>query len=168
MIVELEELKNSTEKQLDFEFNEYIAELKTNSDVTGKLSVSLQPYGLKVWGHVTADLELECDRCLKKFSRTIQSDIEEEFLFGTLVPEGVKEYEIHNNGFVNELQGEDFLDLTDVVYQSILLELPSQLLCSDDCSGNEAQKIFKEGEIEVLDPRLEQFKNININASSDD
>ncbi|MEW5819329.1 MAG: DUF177 domain-containing protein [Cyanobacteriota bacterium] len=159
MLVELEELKNSPEKRLEFDFNEYIAELDNNEDVIGHISVELKPYGIRVKGEVSTNVQLICDRCLQSFENYIKINVNEDFLFGSLIPDGTKEYELQNNEFVNDLNDETSLDLTEIVYQSIILEQPTQNLCSDDCQGTGAPEVFKEEE--YLDPRLQQFKNLS-------
>lgn len=159
MLVEIEELKKIPEKRLDFEFNEYIAEIGNNEDVVGHISVELAPYGINVKGELSTNLQLVCDRCLQSFSRPIDVKLNEDYLFGTLIPDGVKEYELQNNEFVNELNGQTHLDLTELVYQSVILEIPNQILCSPDCEGTEEYKAVKTEE--SIDPRLQQFKNLS-------
>ena len=159
MLVELEELKNSPDKRLDFEFNEYIAELGNTEDVTGNISVELTVYGVKVKGNLSTNISFTCDRCLQTFTKNVNIKLDEDYLFGTLVPDGTKEYELQNNEFVNDLNGQTALDVTDIVYQIITLELPNQNLCSENCQGSDEYKAIKEDEF--IDPRLEQFKTLS-------
>jgi uncharacterized protein len=165
LIIELEELKNSPDKQLEIDFNEYISELDNSVDVTGHLKVKLTLYGVKVVGDVSTSIELTCDRCLNNYEMDINTEINEDYLFGSLVPEGAKEYELKENQFVNELGEQNYIDLTDIVYQSILLEIPPQNLCDIACPGSEEYQILKEET--KIDPRLEQFKNISTKQEQD-
>lgn len=156
MILEIEELKNSPDGKLNLEFNEYIADIGNSEDVTGTLCAELTSYGVKIQGNVSTNVELTCDRCLETFTRSVEVEFDEDYVFGTLVPDGVKEYELHNNDYVNDLNDDETIDITDIVYQAILLDYPSQILCSDDCKGNkDTQAVMTE---KTIDPRLEQFK----------
>lgn len=157
MLVDLEELKNSPEKQLDLEFNEYIAELNNSVDVTGHVRVQLTLCGVKVKGKVSTDIELTCDRCLNPCTKSITAEFDEDYLFGTLLPDGIKEHELQSNEFVNELNGQTCLDITDIVYQSIILEIPTQNLCSDNCLGNVSYQTSQTED--KTDPRLEKLKD---------
>lgn len=159
MLIELEELKNAPEKLLNLDFNEYIAEIGNSEDVTGNVTVKLTPYGVKVSGKLNTQVELTCDRCLQKFVKPVKAELDEDFLFGTLLPEGTKEYELNTNEFVDDLNGQDAIDVTELVYQTIILEIPTQVLCSESCEGTEDFEIKKEDEI--VDPRLEQFKKLS-------
>lgn len=159
MLVELEELKNSPDQLLNLEFNEFIAEIGNSEDVTGTILAKLTPYGVKISGSVSTQVELTCDRCLQKFIQPVKAELDEDFLFGTLLPEGTKEYELNTNEFVNDLDGQDSIDVTELVYQTIILEIPAQVLCSESCEGNEDFILKKEDEL--TDPRLEQFKKIS-------
>jgi len=155
LIIEIEELKNSPDGKLNLEFNEYIPDIGNTEDVTGTICAELTSYGLKIQGNVSTNIDLTCDRCLEKFTRVVEIAIDEDYIFGTLVPQGVKEYELRNN----DLDGDETIDITDLVYQAILLEQPSQILCLDDCKGN---KDTQEAMAQIsIDPRLEQFKTLS-------
>lgn len=160
MIIQLEELKNTPGQKMALEFNEFIAELNNSVDVIGHVMVEMTLYGVKVKGSVSTSLDLTCDRCLKTFPKPINVDFDEDFLYGTLVPDGVKEHELKSGEFVGELRGEEAIDITDIVYQTIVLEEPTQTLCSKTCKGSkELQELLHE---ETVDPRLQKFKDINL------
>jgi uncharacterized protein len=165
LIIELEELKNSPERQLEIDFNEYISELNNSVDVTGHLTVKLMLYGVKIDGEISTELELNCDRCLNNFVRKLSVGIHEDFLFGTLLPEGTKEHELKENEFVNELKGQKFIDITDIIYQSIMLEIPHQALCSENCPGTVEYQKMKEEQNNQIDPRLSKLKDLNFSSN---
>ena len=37
--------------------------------------------------------------------------------------------------FEEELDGETKIDLRDLIYQSIIINIPSQILCDNNCEG---------------------------------
>ena len=158
MLIELEELKFSPEKRLDIQFDEYIADLNNSVDVKGDILATLTPYGVKITGNVSTELELICDRCLNTYTKNVSAVIDEDFVFGNLIPEGTKEYELQTNEFVTDLNGQTNIDLTELIYQTIVLEIPNQNLCTENCKGTEElQAVYDQFK---QDPRLEMFKDL--------
>jgi len=90
------------------------SEVLFEHDVEYQLHVQVQGSGLLVAGQLSMPVTLRCSRCLKKFLRPIR----------------VNEFVVHR-----ELQGEDFVDLTDNLREDIILELPQRALCQTDCQG---------------------------------
>ncbi len=109
--------------------------------VTAKGTAELLPHTggeVRVQGRIKADLETECDRCLGRaqfhidapfdlFYRPVEAGVEEG--------EGIKEVAIDEGeaemGFY-ELPG---LQLEDIVREQVLLQLPMQRVCKEDCKG---------------------------------
>lgn len=157
MLIEIEDLKNSPEKQVVVDFNEYLAELGNSEDVIGKITVKLMPYGVNIKGNLKTEIDLCCDRCLSSFNYKINTHMNEDFLFDSLVQEGIKEIELHPGDLVNELTDKAVIDLTDIVYQTMILELPTQSLCSENCKGiNKDSNLKLE---EENNPQLDKLKN---------
>lgn len=73
---------------------------------------------------VTFTLKAECDRCLKGFDREFSFDFEHVLL---------KESNTDNDEYV--ITEGDSLDLDELVISDILLQIPTKLLCSEDCKG---------------------------------
>ena len=67
---------------------------------------------------------IQCDRCLKQVERDYR--FATDYLIGEADWTGEPELPIDGYGR---------LDLDELCYQEILLNLPSSLLCSDDCQG---------------------------------
>ena len=106
-------------------------------------------------GKVTGVLELTCSRCLKNFNYDIQLDINEKL---TNNPEN-KDDEII---FINN----DKLNLTEIVENNIIMSLPIQRLCQEDCKGLCAScgSDLNLGECKCqhlnIDPRLAKLKDL--------
>lgn len=159
MKVNLYDLENLPDKRIEVYFNEEIDELKNNKPVLGQITVYTTYYGAKVSGHVQTEITLECDRCLDKFNSNIEVDIDEKYVKDSLAFQDGKEFEIKEENFVEELNGSDEIDITDLIYQSIILNIPSKKLCDIKCPGSlEFQKLKENKEI---DPRLEIFKKLS-------
>jgi len=83
--------------------------------------------GVLVTGSATADLEGQCARCLEPITDQIEVTFQELFLYddhGT--PEEDDE--------VSTLE-DDLLDLEPLLRDEVVLALPFQPLCKDDCPG---------------------------------
>jgi uncharacterized protein len=74
----------------------------------------LQGHALLVTGKLRTSARLRCSRCLQTFWQRL--------VVGQFV-------------FHQELQGEDFVDLTPQMREDIILELPQRALCQPDCKG---------------------------------
>ena len=82
--------------------------------------------GVLVTGTATADLEGECARCLEPIEDSITVDLQELYLYE---PAGDDE-----DDDVSRLEG-DLLDLEPVLRDTVVLALPFQPLCREDCPG---------------------------------
>ena len=94
-------------------------------------------------------LNLVCDRCLKSFQR------EETLEFEHIL---VQKLNSANDDYL--VCADSVLDLEDLARTDILLELPTKVLCSEDCKGlcSQCGKNLNEGscncETKQIDPRL--------------
>ena len=94
-------------------------------------------------------LNLVCDRCLKSFQR------EETLEFEHIL---VQKLNSANDDYL--VCADSVLDLEDLARTDILLELPTKVLCSEDCKGlcSQCGKNLNEGscncETTQIDPRL--------------
>lgn len=83
--------------------------------------------GVLVTGTATADLEGECVRCLEPIEDSVTVDFQELYLYEPA--DGDDE-----DDDVSRLEG-DLLDLEPVLRDAVVLALPFQPLCQDDCPG---------------------------------
>ena len=83
-------------------------------DVAYELLAQIQGNALLVTGWLSTPATLRCSRCLQVFDLPLRVD---QFVFH------------------QELQGEDFVDLTANMREDIILELPQRALCAEDCKG---------------------------------
>jgi uncharacterized protein len=93
--------------------------------------------GVLATGTAKAELAGECVRCLEEISREITADFCELFVYDDeetgRSPEGLDGLETED-GETSRLEG-DLLDLEPVLRDSVVLALPFQPLCRDDCPG---------------------------------
>ena len=87
--------------------------------------------GVLVTGTAHAELAGECVRCLEGISSDIEADFCELFVYDD---EGPHEDAETEDGETSRLEG-DLLDLEPVLRDAVVLTLPFQPLCRDDCPG---------------------------------
>ena len=83
--------------------------------------------GVLVTGTATADLEGECARCLEPIEDTVTVDFQELYLYEPADGDD-------QDDDVSRLEG-DLLDLEPALRDAVVLALPFQPLCQDDCPG---------------------------------
>jgi len=157
MIITLEQLENAEQQIIHVEFCEIIREINSKKKVEANLTVQKKGTIIEVKGNVKAQVEMECDRCLKKFNHALNVDVDEVFSTCDVFDYSHNEIELKNDNFVVELDSEGEIDITDLIYQSIILNLPSKKICSENCEGAE---VLKELQKNKIDPRLAVFQDI--------
>lgn len=90
-----------------------------------------------VRGSFKAKVELECSRCLRKYTVDLDLPIEEELPISGHLPELYEDEEeeeipeeVQDLLFVNNIY-----DLTELLRQSIIVAVPIKSLCRADCKG---------------------------------
>ncbi len=161
MKVSVEDIKKTAGKKLEISFFDYIEEIELKDRVLANLTASVNNFDVNVSGEIKADLLLQCDRCLESYAHQVDVEINENFVSENVVPANQKDYELGKNEFVEELNGTGEVNIKNLIYQSIILNLPNKKLCKDDCPGLQQVK-FNEGE-EIIDERLEVFKRFSEN-----
>jgi uncharacterized protein len=88
---------------------------------------------IRVKGHLTVQMEADCDRCLEQAACPVDADFE---LYYRPVTEGYGEEKAIDEGEAQMgfYEG-DGVELNDVLREFILLTLPMQRVCSEDCKG---------------------------------
>jgi len=75
----------------------------------------------------TAELSLTCDRCAEGFTTTIPFVMEERFKKEDAIGEDA-------NPDITPLTG-SVIDLDALTYDTLVMALPSKILCKEDCKG---------------------------------
>ena len=157
--ISIEELENTPSKSLDFHFEDKIEGLNCVTPVISDLEIKSLGEFIEVSGNVKGCLKLECDLCLNEFDYNFDFDIDEMFAKKALLDDYGQELELKEGQFVTDLDGADEIDIYDLLYQSVILNLPNKKVCGINCNGN---KFLKEENLS--DPRLDVFKNIKIDG----
>ena len=158
-VVLIEDIERVPNKILNYRFDGEIAEFE-GCHVSANLELKSLGGYIEVSGHVQGKITLECDRCLNRFDYNLDFDIEETFAKHSLYDEYAQEVELQSGQFITDLNGKKEIDIYDLLYQSVILQLPNKKVCGINC--NEGLFVSDE-DMNVHDSRMDVFKNIQIN-----
>lgn len=165
MYIEVSDIKNAPNQSLSVNFNKIIKKLDDKNPIKARLEFKMIGQSIIASGEISGIIKSTCERCLKEFNRKIDIDVDERFILGTLFGGQDGEIELKSNDFVEELGDKNKIDVEDLIYQSVILKSPNQIVCDINCNGNENfQRYVKK---EKTDPRLEIFKTIKIKDSKE-
>jgi uncharacterized protein len=85
--------------------------------------------GVLVSGTATMTVEGECGRCLDPLSETLTVDVQELYAYPDSTSDATSDEDE-----LSRLQG-DFIDLEPVLRDAVVLALPANPLCREDCPG---------------------------------
>ena len=70
-----------------------------------------------------------------------------------------QELELKDGQFITDLNGENEIDIKDLLYQSVIINLPDKKVCGINCNEGffETEETYQ-----VPDSRMEVFKNIKV------
>lgn len=153
----IEDIEKESDKTLAYEFEFYIEEL--DSDVFADLEFKSLGEFIEVVGNVNGKIKLTCDRCLNEFDYDLDIKIQETYAKHSLQDEYSQEFELQRGQFVTDLNGEKEIDVYDLLYQSVILNLPNKKVCGINC--NEGMFVSDE-DINIHDDRMDVFKSIKI------
>ena len=165
-VVLIEDIENADNKTLHCIFNEKIDEIDCLTPIKAELDVKSLGEFIQIIGHAVGTVLLECDLCLEKFEYKLDFDIDELYSKESLVDDygnSDKEFEIKEGQFITDLNGENEIDIYDLLYQSVILNLPNRKVCGINC--NEGLFVSEEN-MKIPDTRMDVFKNIQIQPKS--
>lgn len=108
--------------------------VRLTKPLTGHLRMRRTNQGILVDGPIEASVELTCGRCLEPFTQSIQFALEEQFYPTIDVVTGISLPQIENE-LVFPIDQNHQLDLREAIRQNLLLALPMQPICKEDCAG---------------------------------
>ena len=159
-VTSIEDIENAKNKTLSCVIDEQIEGVDALEPIHAELTFKSLGDFVEVEGNVKGLVKLQCDLCLEEFEYNLDFEIDELYSKRTLFNDSElsgQEIEIKEGQFVTDLNGEDEIDIYDLLYQSVILNLPNKKVCGINCKGGEFLK-----EENLSDPRLDVFKNIKI------
>jgi uncharacterized protein len=163
----LKEPTGSTRKyEINEELDDLDPEIVIQAPIKGKVKFTKIPQGVLVTGEIETMVEVSCGRCLEPFDVPVQIEIEEQFrptldlITGARLPVG------DDDDTATVIDERNYLDLSEVVRQDLLLSLPNHPVCREDCKGlcSTCGANLNEGncacETDSTDPRWDALKSI--------
>jgi uncharacterized protein len=139
MKLDLSEIVRNVGKQAVNDINEPCEpndlEFECIGTITGKLMFTNSGELLLITGEIYSDVVMECSRCLEEFVQPFDLKLEEELRIersGAIIKALPMDEDDDPEG---ELINNNILNVRELVRQNILLEIPIQPLCSEDCKG---------------------------------
>ena len=139
--------------------------LKNDVTIQGSLSKVGREVFLK--GTVSAEMEMICSRCLEPLSYKIHSKISSHYVPGQETGTLDTDVELHDSDIEMEYYSDDQIDLTQAVYDQMILSLPLVRLCKAGCQGicsqcgvNRNIKKCQCSDKDSIDPRLAVLKTL--------
>ena len=153
------DIENAEGKTLELDFEDVIQDIPSSEPVKAQLTIKSLGDFIEVSGNIQANLTLECDLCLKEFEYKLDEEINETFAKDSLLEEYGQETELKEGQFITDLDGSDEIDICDLLYQYVILNIPNKKVCGINCNKG----VFTTDEEFVEeDPRMEVFKNIKL------
>src|SRR5262249_5358046 len=122
---------------------------------------------IRVKGRLRVTMETDCDRCLEVARFPIQSDFDLFYRPVDNLPRAADEVEIHQGEIEIAFYDGGGLELKDILREHILLSMPMQRVCRDDCQGicpvcGQNRNIVQCGcEVKKVDDRWAALKNLS-------
>lgn len=116
-------------------------------------------------GHVDAQAQVECDRCLKPVEFPVSADFSLDYITGSEYESSPVAELTEDLMSVSVFDG-TAIDTDEVVKEQILLAVPTRMLCRDDCKGfcSECGTDRNTGNCDCvatdIDPRWAALKNL--------
>lgn len=139
---------------------EFKLQYKIKQALKSKVKLQVEGNVCIIKGFIEGSLVVPCDRCVENSTIYISETFK-------IIEEPLKKDTL-DISFIIEKDGELFIDLAGILWERLMLNIPSKVLCSEDCKGlcpycgtnrNLDQCNCKE---EMLDPRLEVLRKIKI------
>jgi len=138
MIVDLLTIKDArtafdfTLEPSEIDLNDENVKLKTGVRVEGKIKKGIVQ--VDVEGRITTDVEMECVRCLQPVKKSIDALFNAAFVTAENYTQA-KEAQLQAQDLEVSIFEGDEIDLKELAREQILLELPEQVFCREDCKG---------------------------------
>lgn len=124
----------SDEKRIITKIKNSYKELNCTQPIDVNVLLKKEKNDILVTGDIKTTISIECARCLKPIERELKGTIEMLFVGESTFDELQREGEIDNLDTIFPITGEK-LDLSEAIIESIIIEVPVKVLCSDDCKG---------------------------------
>lgn len=134
-------------------------------ETTGEIRLTRIQTGILASGQVSGVVELECARCLQEYDQPFRTSFAEEFHQtvdvrnggGVTPPRGQRVAPDDDDEIPFEINDAHEMDMTELLRQWILLELPMRPDCGEACPGPPAMAEDPEAQVDSRFAALEQL-----------
>ncbi len=111
--------------------------LKGVAPIKGSLTFTNAGTLLIVRGSADTKIELECSRCVGQYVYDVHVNIDEQFVMPghDFVEPGEEEEDLFLDDESNPIMTENIFDLTELLRQAVLVDVPIRTVCSEECKG---------------------------------
>lgn len=88
--------------------------------------------GFLVYGSASGDVTLRCSRCLESFVYHVEAEFDDEFVPQSSINSEPEFADLGDE--VSTYQG-DYIDIKELITESVLLDVPMKVVCREDCKG---------------------------------
>lgn len=140
MIIDLRELRlndDPLEVDADFAGSDLVVDSELyhlESPVGAHVVISLRGECVRVAGHLRGSLRMNCCRCFKPVFQTVDKDFLVDYWPDPASREGEELRLSYDDLDVGFYHGESF-DLSAVISEQIVLDVPMQPVCRENCKG---------------------------------
>ena len=145
---------------LTVDIEENFPNLPSLTPIRGQVTVSHRGSFLEIKGHAQTITSLTCHRCLGQYNHRLEADID-EIVWLKEVNKTVEDDELED--LDEHLPEDGTLEIHDLVYQHLSLNLPFQNICAPNCAGilpSQTDVIEASDPSDRLDQRWEALKKL--------
>jgi len=171
--ISLEDVRSSPKQRIRIDFKESFPDSLAVKPAAGVLIVSASSAHAQVTGQIQTILKLLCHSCLTPFFQALDLELNEHFVYEDYLNEAEQtahERELLKEDFVESVPYLGAIDISDIVYQAIILATPSFCSCGKECPGpprkvQEPLNPSNSGKNDVksydaIDPRWQNLKTL--------
>jgi len=153
------------DETIQIELDEESARLNEPVRMFGELKKGIAQ--IDVGGKLSTKIEIECSRCLTPLTSTFETDFKVVYI----LPEhysSEKERELHGEDLAIAIYDGEKIDLAELAREQILLNLPTQIFCRENCQGLcqkcgvNLNKTACNCETKEIDPRWQSLRQLKI------
>src|SRR5690349_15092566 len=138
MLLDLVSL-GASPKRFEFTLRRADIDLETEgielaSDIAVSGEARRNSAGVEVSGSIKGRLNIDCTRCLKAIETPLDTAFDVSFISKENAP-AEKELQLQQADLSADVLADDELDLSELAREQILLSLPEQTFCREDCRG---------------------------------
>lgn len=140
MIIDVSGIKDTKGATISVTLNDTVAlpierlEGTQKVHVSGSITAANVGDHISVFGDVSTDVAVDCDRCLSEFSYNIKASVDDSY-YDKAVLTARQEQSLREQGVSFRVYEGDRLDVSPSVIEALILEFPIKLVCRDDCKG---------------------------------